>query len=113
MHYNLLQGQSAKWGVMSRHYYLTNSLPKLLMGCFPLAAAGGLLVLAARFGVGRRWFGLGQAKSLEEVSVRLGMGVAVAGLVGGLSAVGHKEWRFVVYAVPVVNILAAIAASTL
>lgn len=113
MHYNLLQGQSANWGIMSKHYYFTNSLPKLLMGCLPLAGLSVLLVLCTRLGVGRKWIGLGHVKGIEEVLVRSGLGAGVVGLLGGLSAVGHKEWRFVVYAVPIVNVLAAMSASAL
>jgi alpha-1,6-mannosyltransferase len=113
MHYNLVQGQSANWGIMSKHYYFTNSLPKLLMGCLPLAALGAVMVITTRLGVGRSLVGLGYVKGIEEVLVRLGMGLGGVGLLGGLSAVGHKEWRFVVYAVPVVNVVAAMAASAL
>jgi alpha-1,6-mannosyltransferase len=113
MHYNLVQGQSANWGIMSKHYYFSNSLPKLLMGALPLAALGVALVPASRLGVARKWMGLGQVKAIQEVTGRLGMGLGVVGLLGGLSAVGHKEWRFVVYAVPVVNVVAAMTASAL
>jgi alpha-1,6-mannosyltransferase len=113
MHYNLVQGQSANWGIMSKHYYFSNSLPKLLMGALPLAALGVALVPASRLGVARKWMGLGQVKAIQEVTGRLGMGLGVVGLLGGLSAVGHKEWRFVVYAVPVVNVVAAMIASAL
>lgn len=33
--------------------------------------------------------------------------------VGLLSALGHKEWRFVAYVVPLLNVLAAVGASAL
>jgi alpha-1,6-mannosyltransferase len=63
---------------------LTSALPKLLLTGFPLALLG---LLAD-----------GRIRTLALPS---------AVMIAGLSALPHKEWRFVVYAVPVLNIAAA------
>lgn len=111
LHYNILEGQSANWGIMSKHYYLTNSLPKLLMASLPLSLLGLIWAGTNKAGHGPSMGGSG--RGVLEIIGRTGLGMGVVGLIGGLSAVGHKEWRFVVYAVPVFNILAALTASAL
>lgn len=65
-------------------------LPKLLLSSFPLALIG--LVIDSR------------VRSLLFPAITF---------VGLLSALGHKEWRFIVYVVPIFNIAAAKAASYL
>lgn len=101
-HFNVVQGKSADWGVrifwillavylcISQtspfHVYWTQHLPKLLTGAFPFALLG--LILER------------QARTLALPSIAF---------VSVISAVGHKEWRFVVYVVPVFNIAAACA----
>ncbi|RXK35039.1 hypothetical protein M231_07692 [Tremella mesenterica] len=90
MAYNVLEGGAAEWGIMSRHYYFTNSLPKLLLGSLPFLLFG----LAA-------WAGV-----LASI-----FGPAIITMVGGMSFIGHKEWRFIVYVIPVLNLLAAITAA--
>ncbi|KAK8865936.1 hypothetical protein IAR55_001085 [Kwoniella newhampshirensis] len=111
LHFNLVQGQADNWGVMSWHYYFTNSLPKLLMGSAPLIVAGAGIWALGLAGV-----------SIERKSERVGEGYgeimkifggALVALIGGMSAVGHKEWRFIIYSTPIFNILAAFTASSL
>ena len=98
MHYNAIQGNAAKWGVMPWHYYLTNSLPKLMMVSAPIIVMGGMWVVLG-------WVGRPKATAKPEAKGRMvvpgvmvgaageiwgTLGWGVLGLVGGLSCVGHK-----------------------
>jgi alpha-1,6-mannosyltransferase len=87
LHYNLVQGQASNWGVMPAHYYITNSLPKLLMTALPLVFVGITLGASERIGlVIQDNKGLGRA--VAELGGMFGAGVVV--LIGAMSAVGHK-----------------------
>lgn len=66
------------------HTYFTAYLPKLLLGAIPMAVVG----------------------TACDQRIR-SMLVAPFVFVLGLSALGHKEWRFVIYVVPLVNVAAA------
>ena len=70
--------------ISSPHTYLTTYLPKLLMGAGPLAVLGATLDYRIR-----------------------SLLVAPALFILCLSALGHKEWRFIIYVVPLANIAAA------
>lgn len=72
------------------HTYFTAYLPKLLLSSLPLSVLGFLL----------------------DSRVRDPMFPALA-FVLLISGLGHKEWRFVVYVVPVFNIAAAKGAAWL
>ncbi|KAI5119638.1 hypothetical protein M0805_009000 [Coniferiporia weirii] len=84
LYFNVYQGKSADWGVSPFHTYISTHLPKLLLSCAPLAGLGFLVE--------------GRIRSLL-VSPILFMAL--------ISCLGHKEWRFVVYTVPLFNIAAA------
>jgi hypothetical protein len=86
---------------MSKYYYFTNSLPKLLAGTAVPLGAGGLIWLATLAGV----VGRGESKSgrVEEASrkwlrvtgrnvgeVVWSFAPGVLGLVCGMSVIGHK-----------------------
>ncbi|PIL35310.1 hypothetical protein GSI_02035 [Ganoderma sinense ZZ0214-1] len=90
LYFNVIQGKSSDWGVEPFHAYATSYLPKLLLSSFPLAGLGFLLD--------------GRVRSF------LLPYLAFVGLISGLA---HKEWRFVVYAVPAFNVAAARGASWL
>ena len=64
-------------------------LPKLLLSSFPLSLVGLLI----------------------DPRIRSLLFPAIT-FVGLLSALGHKEWRFVIYVVPFFNVAAAKAAAT-
>lgn len=66
------------------HIYFTAYLPKLLLGAGPMAIVGAALDHRIR-----------------------SMLVAPLAFIAVLSALGHKEWRFIIYVVPLVNIAAA------
>ncbi|KAJ7749245.1 glycosyltransferase family 22 protein [Mycena olivaceomarginata] len=86
IYFNVVEGKSADWGTSPAHAYLTSHLPKLLLSALPLS-------LFAAF------------SSSPKRLVSLVFPNAV--LVGAMSALGHKEWRFIVYIVPVWNVVAA------
>ncbi|KAJ6590129.1 glycosyltransferase family 22 protein [Mycena vulgaris] len=92
IYFNVVEGKSADWGTSPAHAYLTAHLPKLLLSALPLS------VFAAFSSAPRRLLPL------------LFPGLA---LVGAMSALGHKEWRFVVYVVPTWNVIAARGLSTM
>lgn len=82
--FNVLQGHASDWGTSPWHYYFTSSLPRLLNFGVPLALLAML--------VDRR------VRSLV---------LSCMGFVVLLSCLGHKEWRFLVYIIPTMNVCAA------
>ncbi|KAF9111069.1 hypothetical protein BGX27_005468, partial [Mortierella sp. AM989] len=86
--FNAVQGKSVAWGISPWHTYFSSLLPKISGVALPLALAA--LVIEPRF---RRYM--------------LPAGV----FVGLYSFLGHKEWRFIVYVVPIMNLGAAITLS--
>ncbi|KAI6107933.1 glycosyltransferase family 22 protein [Pisolithus sp. B1] len=83
-YFNVYLGKSAEWGTSAPLSYFSAHLPKLLLGALPLAVLGSILDHRIR-------------------SLLLAPFLFVL----GLSALKHKEWRFVVYVIPLVNIAAA------
>ncbi|KAI6129890.1 glycosyltransferase family 22 protein [Pisolithus croceorrhizus] len=83
-YFNVYLGKSAEWGTSAPLSYFSAHLPKLLLGALPLAVLGSILDHRIR-------------------SLLLAPFLFVL----GLSALKHKEWRFVVYMIPLVNIAAA------
>ncbi|KAH9928344.1 Alg9-like mannosyltransferase family-domain-containing protein [Fomitopsis serialis] len=82
--FNVIEGKSAEWGVSPWHTYFTSSLSKLLMWSFPLSVLG--------------------FHADSRVRALL---LPYLGFIALLSCLGHKEWRFIIYVVPVFNIAAA------
>ncbi|KAJ3555425.1 hypothetical protein NM688_g2582 [Phlebia brevispora] len=90
LYFNVVQGKSSDWGVSPFHAYFTSHLPKLLLSSSVLSFVGAV--------IDRR------IRSLLWPAITF---------VLLLSGLGHKEWRFIVYAVPLFNIAAARAAAWL
>ncbi|KAJ2776875.1 alpha-1,6- mannosyltransferase [Coemansia javaensis] len=88
--FNAVQGRSAEWGTAPAHYYLTHSIPRLLLGALPLACVGAASDTRAA-----------------------GLAAACAAAIAVFSANAHKEWRFILPAVPVLNVCAAAGAARL
>ncbi|KAL5486268.1 ECM39 [Sanghuangporus weigelae] len=84
LYFNVYQHKSAEWGTAPFHAYFSTHLPKLLLSSLPLSLLG----------------------SVVEPRVR-GLMVDALLFVLGMSFLGHKEWRFVVYVVPLANVAAA------
>jgi hypothetical protein len=88
--FNVVEGKSAEWGVSPPHTYFTSYLPKLLLGALPLSVLGTFIDARVRSFI---------LPSLAFIAL--------------LSSIGHKEWRFVAYVVPLFNIAAARGARAL
>ncbi|KAF8577775.1 glycosyltransferase family 22 protein [Ramaria rubella] len=84
LYFNVYEGKSSEWGTSPPYSYFTTHLPKLLMSALPLSIVG-LLV----------------DKRMQRVLLPWFVFVAL------LSCLGHKEWRFIVYVVPIWNIVGA------
>ncbi|KAF5342526.1 hypothetical protein D9611_002046 [Ephemerocybe angulata] len=82
--FNVLQGKSADWGVSPPHTYFTSFLPKLLLWGLPLSLIG-------------MW---------KDPRIRAPLYPACSFVVL-MSSLGHKEWRFIIYVVPIFNIAGA------
>ena len=80
LYFNVYQGKSSEWGVSPFHTYFSTHLPKLLVSAAPLAALGFL--------------------SDSRIRTLLIPPVFFVLLISFLE---HKEWRFVVYTIPLFN----------
>lgn len=86
--FNTAANKSAAWGVSPWHWYATSALPRALAGSVPLAVAGAV--------VDRR------ARSVAAVA---------AAFIAAYSFLPHKELRFILPAVPLLNAVAAVGVS--
>ncbi|KAF8486292.1 glycosyltransferase family 22 protein [Russula ochroleuca] len=84
IYFNVYEGKSAEWGVSPFWTYFSTFLPRLLM----------VTLVFIPFGFARN----ARIRSLVQPAI---------GFVFLMSFLGHKEWRFVVYVVPILNIAAA------
>ncbi|WFC93721.1 dolichyl-P-Man:Man7GlcNAc2-PP-dolichol alpha-1,6-mannosyltransferase [Malassezia brasiliensis] len=89
--FNVVEGHSAEWGVAPWHAYFAKELPRLLAPSLPLLVAG----LVAR-----------PTRGLQRLPL-VTLSVFHTCL---LSALAHKEWRFLVYTLPMWNALSAYGA---
>ncbi|PPQ98171.1 hypothetical protein CVT26_003217 [Gymnopilus dilepis] len=85
IYFNVVQGKSSEWGVSPWHTYIASYLPKLLLASLPLSFIG-LITDQRRI---------------------IPLLFPPACFVALISNLGHKEWRFVVYVVPLFNVAAA------
>ncbi|KAJ1978275.1 alpha-1,6- mannosyltransferase [Dimargaris verticillata] len=88
--FNVIRNQSAQWGTLPWHAYWTSFLPRLLLGALPLIPLG----IYANPG-------------LRRYVVPALVGIAL------FSGLGHKEWRFILPALPWLNLSAAAGLITL
>lgn len=86
-HFNAILNKSAAWGVLPWHWYATRALPRAAGASLPLA-----VVTAARL-----------APLAKAVAA------PAAFFVAAYSFLPHKELRFVLYVVPALNALGAVA----
>lgn len=94
--YNTLEGRSSEWGTNLWHFYFTDSLPRLMMNPFLLLACIPSAI----------W-----AKPTYQVC--LDVLAPLLSYVAIYSFLPHKEWRFVIYAIPGLTAIAAAGASHL
>ncbi|EPS39126.1 hypothetical protein H072_7091 [Dactylellina haptotyla CBS 200.50] len=91
--FNTVEGKSSEWGTSPFHYYFTNAIPKMMLN--PMA----LLVLLP-IGI----FAGGWKRTTERI-----VGPAIS-FVAIYSLLPHKEWRFIVYVMPALTLVAAVGA---
>ncbi|KAJ3417137.1 dolichyl-P-Man:Man(7)GlcNAc(2)-PP-dolichol alpha-1,6-mannosyltransferase [Chytridiales sp. JEL 0842] len=83
--FNILEGRSKEYGVSPFHAYFTSLLPRIAPFAYPMA------LYAATF-----------EKRVRRILLPAFIFVTC------MSFIGHKEWRFIVYVVPLLNIAAGI-----
>lgn len=90
-YFNVILGNAVAWGTQPWHAYFTNHLPKLLLNpaALPLFAVSSVFEL--------RRFGMMIAPYIVFVAL--------------YSTQPHKEWRFIVYAIPMFALTMALGAS--
>jgi alpha-1,6-mannosyltransferase len=97
--FNFVNDKASDWGIMSRHYYFTNSLPKLLGGTAVPLAFGGLTWMYSLYlgstsqtknTAGVTWNKWAKKTGRDVGEVIWTFGPGVVGLVGGMSLIGHK-----------------------
>ncbi|CEP61116.1 dolichyl-P-Man:Man(7)GlcNAc(2)-PP-dolichol alpha-1,6-mannosyltransferase LALA0_S02e07074g [Lachancea lanzarotensis] len=91
--FNVVGGESVKWGTMPFHAYLTNSLPTIFVP--PLV----LFLNIVGFSVAPQELKILAQAAYFHIFV--------------LSFQPHKEWRFIVYTIPVLTLVASCGASHL
>ncbi|KAL4881608.1 Alg9-like mannosyltransferase family-domain-containing protein [Aspergillus karnatakaensis] len=92
--FNVLAGQSSAWGTHSWHYYFSNALPRLLLNPLTYIIAIPLSLL-------------------QPATRRISASLLIPSLtyIFIYSAQPHKEWRFIVYAIPPLTASAALGAA--
>ncbi|PSR76658.1 hypothetical protein PHLCEN_2v8255 [Hermanssonia centrifuga] len=90
IYFNVVQGNSSAWGVSPFSAYFTSHLPKLLLSSSILSVVGAVI----------------------DARVRALLWPAIVFVIL-LSVLPHKEWRFIVYVVPLFNVAAARGATWL
>ncbi|ORY01945.1 hypothetical protein K493DRAFT_88739 [Basidiobolus meristosporus CBS 931.73] len=83
--FNAVLGKSSEWGVSPFHTYFTGFLPKLLLAAAPLALYGSIV----------------DRRLLRYL-------IPMVSFIVSFSFLGHKEWRFIIYCVPIFNMAAGV-----
>jgi alpha-1,6-mannosyltransferase len=86
--FNTALNKSSEWGVSPWHWYWSSALPRALAGTAPLAAAGAALDARAR-----------------------GVAAVALAFIAAYSFLPHKELRFILPAVPLLNVVAGVGVS--
>lgn len=107
--FNVIRGHSSEWGVSPFYFYFVSALPRALLGNILLVPGPLLWSFLAIRSLGVRTF---FATHTLEASVRPFVVPAVA-FVFLYSFLAHKELRFIIYVVPILNIAAAITLKNL
>jgi alpha-1,6-mannosyltransferase len=83
--FNILEDRAKEYGVSPFHFYYTNLLPRVVPFAYPMAIGATLI-----------------DKRVRRMLFPAFIFVTV------MSFIGHKEWRFVFYVIPLINIAAAV-----
>ncbi|CAO1612972.1 unnamed protein product [Sympodiomycopsis kandeliae] len=102
--FNVIQGKSVQWGIQVWHHYLSSSLPKLLGIFTPVVLLGILLALYTP--------SIPSSPRNRATPLLVLVFLPVVHITA-LSILKHKEWRFILYTIPLLNILAAYTLATI
>ncbi|KAJ3177958.1 dolichyl-P-Man:Man(7)GlcNAc(2)-PP-dolichol alpha-1,6-mannosyltransferase [Gaertneriomyces sp. JEL0708] len=83
--FNIIKKGAQAYGISPWHHYFTALLPRICSTALPLAVVGFVC----------------------DKDVRRYVAIMI-GYVAMYSSLGHKEWRFIIYVIPVINLAAAI-----
>ena len=98
--FNIVEGHASDWGVQPWYYYLL-SLPKLLLNPLaPMLLASSVLITY--------YTSMSLLETLRQLRYILVVPVL---FVSALSLLDHKEWRFIIYVVPLLTIATSISAA--
>jgi alpha-1,6-mannosyltransferase len=92
--FNVVRGQSSAWGISPWHFYFTSALPRLLLNPMSLWVLLPLPFLMP---------------ATRPAALRLAIPSFAFILIYSLQP--HKEWRFIVYAIPSLTTVTAIGAN--
>ncbi|KAF2754264.1 hypothetical protein EJ05DRAFT_469361 [Pseudovirgaria hyperparasitica] len=92
--FNTIQGHSSEWGVSPWWFYFGNSLPKILLNPFTFLVLIPLALLNPAL----------RPRSLDIL-------LPPTAFVAIYSVLPHKEWRFIIYIVPLLTTIASAGAS--
>lgn len=94
--FNVLRGQASAWGTHPWHFYFTNALPRLLLN-----------PLTYLIGIPTSLFQPATYRTAASIIIPSTIYITL------YSAQPHKEWRFIVYAIPPLTAAGALGASYL
>ena len=98
--FNVVSGHASAWGVEPWYYYLL-SLPKLLLNPFALILIVSTVVITWRTSL----FFIDTLRKLRYIVI-----VPIIYILG-FSFLPHKEWRFIIYIIPLLTTAASISAA--
>jgi alpha-1,6-mannosyltransferase len=98
--FNGVEGKSADWGTSPWYYYVTNLVPKI--SSFSILVTLGSAFLQKPLTI---------RKEGQSISIWPFLALSVLHL-SCLSLIYHKEWRFVIYLVPLLSIAASLSVPT-
>ena len=103
--YNTVENKSSNWGTEPWHWYFTSALPRSCLAAYPLAILSPMALSLMLRGVCGRVQGTAAASRFEAAMCVLVPALAFVSL---YSFLPHKELRFIFYAVPALNVAAAL-----
>lgn len=98
--FNVLEGRASEWGIEPWNYYLL-SVPKLLLNPLSIPLILATVVLT-------RNTSLSTVETVRKLRYIL---IAPILYVGGFSLLSHKEWRFIIYIIPLLTTASSISAA--
>lgn len=117
--FNIVGGNSSDWGVESPVAYFTKYLPKLFASGFDIVLVLSLIFYALSLANLKIFYCEKKRQMFNVDYVNYGVGTITTLMwtaliyIGILSINGHKEWRFLVYTVPILCVGAASTAEWL